>query len=121
MKVTTITTLPSLVLQSFNAQLLSNPMPKFYDDSETLLQIYTYILYKLYRRCLYSSQKIKQFELLEKQFLELYERAKAKEAKYEKENGQSFQRPFDFFIYTGRNNKGIFEKIRFKCKYLSNT
>ena len=98
----------------FDRDLLSRPVPNFYDDSETLWKIYQYINRKLYKKCMRCPIRMKKFDSLLNEFLELYGRAKAKEIEFEEKNGESFQRPFDYFRLSGRNNKGIFIKIKFR-------
>lgn len=98
----------------FDKELLSKPTAKFYDDSETLYRIFNYIQVKLKKKVDDHPSTMKKYEELEKQFKELYERAKAKETEYQKKNGESFQKPFDYFTYTGRNYRKVFEKIRYR-------
>lgn len=115
----TITDIPLQFIQSFDSALLSRPMPKFCDDSETLWQIYIYIKEMLSYKCRYNKIRMNKLELVSKEFLELYGRAKTKEIEFEKETGKSFQGPSDYFFYTGRNNKKVFSKIRSRGKTLS--
>ena len=112
----TITILCPKIIEYFDNDLLSHPIPKFCDDSENLWEIYEYINRKLYRKCLRCPFKMKKFEKMFNEFLELYERAKAKEIEFEKKTGKSHKRPFNYFRDSSRYHKGLYQRLRFKCR-----
>jgi len=113
--ITTIS-LPPGITEHFNRLLLSTPIPKLFDDSETLFEIYKYINEKLKRKC-NTEIKLQKFELLEEGFIKLYERIKEKEKELEEKNEYPHKMPFTYFEGPNRNGKSIFGKIIDKASY----
>lgn len=108
--------IPPPILQSFNTSLLSSPCPKFHDDCETLWKIYQYIIHKLKPKASKNAVWLQKIERLEKQFLELYERAKAKEDEFQKETGESFMQPYDCFRKVNRYRPWLLGRLKFKSE-----
>lgn len=111
-QIITITSLPPQVKQFYDSILLSKPTSKFYDDSELLWRVYTYIKLKLSKKSKYHPNSEIKYNQLEKEFLELYERAKTKEKDYERETGNQGQKFFYYIIITDRSHSKIFERLR---------
>ena len=78
-QIITITAHPPQVKQFYDSTLLSKPTSKFYDESELLWRVYTYIKLKLSKKSKYHPNSEIKYNQLEREFLELYERAKTKE------------------------------------------
>jgi len=106
--------LPPPILQYFNNLLLSRPMPKFYDDSETLWKIYQYIKSKLFKKAKNCPRRMEKLLILEQQFLEEYGIAKAKEEDIKAKTGKPAKGPFYYIGCITRKNEKIFSRIRFK-------
>jgi hypothetical protein len=106
----TLATLPLQIMQYFSSALLSNPYPKFCDDSEALWKIYQWIKRKLEKKCK-TDKRIEKFQKLEKQFLELYERAKKKEEDLKAKTGNANKGPFYYFGYTDKYHKGLSRRL----------
>lgn len=76
------------ILMDFDPNLLSRPMPNFSDDSKTLFEIMQFLEKKIYsNKYKKFPRTIEKFIIKHKHFLELYERAKAKEEQNQKEKG----------------------------------
>lgn len=114
MTITTSTTLPPFILQKFSRSLLSIPCPKFRDHPETLICIYRYIEKKLRKKTLKNEKRNNKYIGLSIEFMELYERAKAKEKELEKETKHITQQPFYFFGGPDKRYQNIFKRLRFK-------
>lgn len=112
---TIVTTLPPEILNYYASELLSKPIPNFYDDSSTLYKKYNYILKNLERKC-NNVEKLEAFKGLETKFLELYEQAKTKEEDYEKKTGKPRRESFDYFGDLDRGYKDVFRRIRYKAQ-----
>jgi hypothetical protein len=108
----TTTDIP-IPMHKYNKNLLSCPMPKMYDDSETLYQMYQYIKLKLQKKCNYGNRQDK-FLKLEKEFLDIYEQIKKKEKNIETETGQSVGKPFYYIRVTDKRIEKIFSGIRIR-------
>lgn len=104
--------LPPQILSYFNNYLLSTPMAKLYDDSETLLKIYEKIISKLSKKTVKDTVRAEKFNILKLEFMELYERAKTKEKELEEKTGIHCGQPFYRFRETDKRNKGLFNKFR---------
>lgn len=109
--------IPPQVVQHFSNILLSVPITKFGDDSERLKRIYLYIKYKLSKKCKDEIRKNK-FKILEDQYLELYERAKAKEKELEEKNKNLLKEPFYYIEISDLRYKKIYRRLRYRY-YLS--
>ena len=115
--ITTILNVPPNILKRFDRNLLSQQIPKFCDDSERLLWIFQWIENKLSKKAMKHEGTRVKYERLKKQFLELYERAKAKENELQKAGKKQ-----DFFSYIDigdidRCHGELFERIRWKRVY----
>lgn len=110
----TSTFIPPEISQSFNSKLLSLPIPKFCDDSETLWKIYIFISKKLAKKCNNHPRRIEKYKLLEEEFLKLYERAKAKETELEKKTGQKNKGPFYYIILPHQNDAKILRRFEYR-------
>lgn len=112
--ITTILNVPPNILKRFDRNLLSQQIPKFCDDSERLLWIFQWIENKLSKKAMKHEGTRVKYERLKKQFLELYERAKAKEVEFEKKTGQSVCTPFNYFREANRRNPHLLRRLRAK-------
>ena len=106
--ITTITNIPPLILQYYDRKLLSYP-GKLSDDSSKLDHVYQYIKYKIDKKPV--GNKVYQ---LEQEYLELYERIKAKEKDIEGKTEYHTQRPFYYFGRSNRKGQDIFKRLRYK-------
>lgn len=102
-----------LVQQSFDANLLSYPMPKMREGSHSLWDVYLYIKNELYPRAKSEIKRSKCLDLME-EFLELYERAKDKEKELEKEATHFTQRSFYFIKSIGQKDERIFTRLVYR-------
>lgn len=108
-EVKNIEIMPPEIITYFQSNLLSRPMLRCGDDCEFLWKIYQYIKRNLERR---RKQPNAKFSDLEKQFLEVYERAKAKEEEIERATGDKGQRSFGCFIRLDKSDRKTFDIIR---------
>lgn len=116
MTVKTISVLPPSIKEFFNICLLTK-LGKLYDDCTDLELLYNYIKEKANKKLKNLPEKRRKFEVLEKQFLELYERAKIKEKEC-KEKGEDVGKGlFDYLKYSGRNYQGVYWEIRIRARY----
>ena len=104
--------LPPPILQYFDRLLLSRPMPKFCDDSETLWKFYEYISFNLVRKAKKSTPKRDKCETLINEFLGLYERIKTKEKELETKTGYAGKGPFYYFDAPRQNGREVFKRLR---------
>ncbi len=110
--VKTITSLPPLIQEHFSADLLSIPV-KLRDSTETLWKMYVYIKTKLMHKANYNPFWKAKCERLEKEFLELYEQAKAKEKDIKAKTGNEAKEPFYYIGITDRRHENIFKGLRY--------
>ena len=110
------TTLPPAIIQHFSAKLLSVPCPKFNEDSKDLWIIYQYIKTKLLKKTKKFPQWEKECLALEKQFMELYERALAKEKEHAEKKTHFTQESFYRFADIDRANGKILTGLKFRSK-----
>lgn len=102
------TNMPPMIMQSFDRQLLSRPC-KLNDNGSNLDRVYQYIKRKIDKKPIGN----KVYEL-EEEFLEIYERIKAKEKDIEGKTGYKVQRPFYRFEKSNRKGQDVFERLRHK-------
>ena len=101
------------IFEYLDPLLLSKPCPKFGEDCETLWRVYQYILRKLKPKARGNLAWLENIEKLEKEFLEIYERAKTKENELKKTHGKSFPPPGLYFEGSHRRVPRIYQKIRY--------
>ena len=101
--------------QLYNIDLLSRHF-KINDDSETFYEVYLYIKKHLFNKANYHPKWRERCEVLEKEFLELYERAKEKEEKSQGCAKNKTQKPFYRISFLNRSYKTIFDGLRRKSK-----
>jgi hypothetical protein len=111
----TVKSIPPQILQYFSSTLLSSPYSKFRDWSEDIWKVYLYVKEKLIPKCKNNPIRLKKTLELEKQFLELYERAKVKEKANEGKNQAKTEQFGYSFREFDRYNQRIFGRLRFKC------
>ncbi len=114
MKYTKTLCIPPEIVLHYNKYLLNQKTPKFYEDCSTLWGIYKYLILKIKPKCVKNSIWLAKVEKLERKFLELYGRAKAKEIEFEKKTGKSINEPFTYFREANRYHPTIFNRLR--CK-----
>ena len=83
------------------------------DNCERLWKIYLYIMKKLHKKCYHDVNTIIRCNKLESEFLELYERAKAKEKVVKEEKRNKTQEPFYYIRCASRRNQRVFERLKF--------
>lgn len=108
---------PPKIIQYFNSLLLSTPA-KLRDDSQTLWMVYTYIKNKIMKKSKHDPKWVAKCQKLEQEFLELYERAKAKEKDAEGKTKNKTQEPFYRIISFDRGNRDVFKGLRRKSIYI---
>lgn len=109
----TITTLPPIE-QYFNYHLLENPFDdSLRFDSRRLFAWYKFYLRKLQRKSYHSDIRRKKCELLEQEFLQLYERIKIKEEELEEKTKHITKRPFFYITYSDYRSKKLYDRFRF--------
>lgn len=109
------------IISYFDSALLSKPMPKFCDDSETILKIYEWLQRKYLPKCKNMPERLEKFYKLEREFLELYERAKKKEEDLKAKTGDTSKEPFSYIYLSDRRHQRVFSHAkstsnRFKFK-----
>ncbi|SRR5216684_989022 len=114
-KITTMSSLPPLIQQSFNSNLLSSPSPSFRQTSKALLYVYNYIETRLAKKVNENSIRKQKYENLKNQFLELYERIKTKEKELEGKTEHFTQRPFYFTILSNRIQQSFFTRLEYRA------
>jgi hypothetical protein len=110
-KIKTITTTPPLITQFYDRPLLSKPMPKFYNDADTLFEMYEYVKVFLSKKIKVGNKEAKFLEY-EKIFLGLYERAKKKEAELKEKEEATSAMSFGYYFNGHRYRKGLLELLR---------
>jgi hypothetical protein len=106
--------LPPQIIQRFSSLLLSMPVPKMRDDSETLWNMYSYIKDKLVKKTAKHPEWENKCKKLEKLFLELYERTLAKEKDLKEKKTHHTQQPFYRFRDPDQNKRRLFTGL--KCR-----
>jgi len=101
-----------MIQQYYDAKLLSGPAPKLRDTCTDLWTVYLWIKTQLMKKAENNPIRLKKLLELENQFLELYERAKAKEKEREEQKDHCTQGPFYRFKETGRNYRYVFRRLR---------
>lgn len=108
----TIENLPPQLIQNFSFGLSNTPIPKFNQDETDIWEIWLYIEKKLWPKLDKFPHIKKQCEVIKKEFLDTYERIKAK-----KENGQAKEKnktqdPFYRLECSSRSNQEILFRLR---------
>jgi len=104
-----ITVIPPKILEYYSHILLNNPI-KFRDDLEKIWNMYLYVKKILYKKV---KNKIK-LEELDKEFLEIYERAKKKEKDINTKTENKTKMPFYFITMPNKGDQNIFDRLRYK-------
>jgi len=89
-------------------------MFKVYDDCETFGKIYLHIKFKLIPKAEGNPKKLELVTKLQKQFLELYERAKTKEKDIKEAAGESYNQSFYRIGIPHKGHRNIFDGLRFR-------
>jgi hypothetical protein len=110
----TIKVLPPQIKQFFDKNLLSKDSPEFRDSCKVIWRVYLYIKNRLRKKVDNDPIRLNKYLELEKQFLELYERTKAKEEERKIEEGHHTQEPFYYFRKTNGNYQWLFDRL--KCE-----
>ncbi len=97
----------------FSKDILSRPTPKLREDSDTLWKSWLYIE-SLWKKLDNQPVKRAKCEELKKQFMELYERAKAKEKERETEKTHPTQIPFYFIGSIGEKDEEAFRCTKYR-------
>ena len=106
----TTNTIPPEIIQYFNSKLLCYPMPKG-DCCERLWRIYQWIISHLRPKDLINAKRKKKIDDLIEEFLELYERTKAKEEEREREETHFTQGLFYHIEFINRSHKDLFDGL----------
>jgi len=113
----TITSIiPPQITQYFDSKLLSTPVPNFNDSSQDLWLIYQYIKTKLLKKTKKYPQWEKECLALEKQFMELYERALAKEKEHTEKKTHYTQGSFYRFRSLNKTDDRIFTGLKYRSR-----
>ncbi len=114
--ITTTTVYNPEISWPFSKDLLSRKMPKMKEDSETLWNFYQKIIMRLGKKV--RNNAIRRDKLLLKctEFLELYERAKTKEAAIERKTGKPAKGSFYYITSVDKKNERIFTRFSFSRK-----
>lgn len=111
--ITTISSLPPDIQKHFNPELLSLN-PRCCDNSQTLYEIYIFIKEKLMKRAKSNPIRWEYCLKLEKEFLELYERAKIKEEELKEEKYHRTKEPYYCINLSDKRYEQIFIRLKFK-------
>lgn len=101
------------MLQNFNPSLLNNSFDIRF-NSIKLLYLYEKYLRKLQRKSHHSDARRKKCELLEQEFLQLYERIKVKEEELKEKTKHITKEPFYNIKYSDYRSKKLYERFRFR-------
>jgi len=104
----------ALIIQNFNSLLLHRTFPDLYDDSERLWKMYLWINNKLKKKCIKDPIRLEKYLKLEKEFLELYGRAKTKEEEFEEEDKRTRFSPFYGFKGNNKRHPKLLDRIKQK-------
>jgi hypothetical protein len=112
-KITTVV-LPPQIQTYFDKTLLSIPM-KFGDDLERIHNIFCYIkqVAEKYRN---YPKEYARWKLLEKEYMDLYERTKTKEKNQEAKAKNRTKGPFYFIRMSNKRFDRLFSRLRFARK-----
>lgn len=89
---------------------------KFSEDSETLAKIYHYIKNRLDKKPFNDVNRLENFLKIEREFLQLYERAVAKEKEVGSKGKNKTQRPFYIIEGIDPRYETIFRGLRHKSR-----
>lgn len=107
--------LPTEINKYYERKLLYGYVPKLYDDSSDLWKIFEYIETKLAKKARYNGNRLEKYVKSTQDFIKLYELITQKEKDLEGTPQHPSQRPFNYFNYTYRNGRRIFEKVKRKA------
>ena len=110
---------PPDIRQYFNKAMLTTPCPKFRESCETLWKIYQR-LKKDWRKVERIPSMLEKCLKLEKEFLEIYERALAKEKECEGKKDHATQAFFYYIERIDREGEEAFRFAKFRPKRRSN-
>jgi len=111
MRIITSCSAPPCLMQ-LDPLMLSKPMSKWRDDSETINEIYQYIRHKLLLRHGCIKKRIK-YEKLREKYKELYERIKEKEKELKEKGSHHTQGPLYFFKNPDCSYGRLFPRLKF--------
>ena len=111
----TIAVLPPKIMQSYNAELLSRPC-KLREDSETLWKAWLYIE-KMWHKLDKCPGKKSKCEELKQQFMDLYERAKAKEEERKATPKHRTQMSFYYIASVGKKGDRAFNRAKYGKRF----
>jgi hypothetical protein len=109
----TISILPPEIKQYFDHYLLVKP-GNLRDNTVILWCLYYYIKNRLMKKAHHDPRWLAKCEKLEKEFLDLYERAIVKEENTKEKNENKTKEPFYRIAGFDRSNETIFKRLRFK-------
>lgn len=115
-KTSTTTSLPPLIREYFDAQLLCTPAPKFGDNSEAIWQAYQNIIECLRKKVSKNPRRRARFDKLDTEFLELYGRTAIKEKEREAEKGNASERPFYYITVANKRDNEVFRRLKYRWK-----
>lgn len=113
-KIEQTTKLPPEIRSNFDKALLSRPIPQFSDSSEDFFAMYLFIKDKTWKKLKKRPGQLKKAEMLEEQFKDLYERAKAKEKDFKEKNQKLPMFTYASINSTKRSHHGLYRFIRSK-------
>lgn len=99
----------------FDRNLLVRPM-NLGDDAEDIWHVYKYVKDSLEKKMKNQPAKQKKFEVIEKEFLALYEKAKEKESEQTENRAK---RPLDYFKEFTGHYSWIFRSLKWKARHHS--
>lgn len=102
------------IIGNFDKLLLSTPIPHFSDSCIDLFEMYEWITKKLKKKICKDPERLKKYIQLEKEFMDIYERAKVKEEKLEEEKVHFTQKPFYRFRCSEKDVQLLFDRFRIK-------
>lgn len=103
---------PPLILQKFSANLLSAPGPTLRDTTEDLWRIYLYLQKRVEKKTKNLPKKRQYSHELIKEFISLYEQAKAKEKKLKGNTSHHTQRFFYFIKSLSPKDESLYRRLR---------
>ena len=120
MTIKTVCNLPPLIRSRFDRMLLSYPAI-IGDNLDVIWECFLYIEIKRLKKIRNHPSKLKEYELLKQEFLNLYEWTKAKEEKLKEKTPTKVEIPFYFIYLSDSGLEEVWRRLRSKRVFLSDS
>jgi len=116
--ITKMTVIPPLISQFFDSILLTYPA-RIGDDYTHLKEIFEFIEKKLAKKLAGTPNEKIKYDVLKKEFLDLYGQIKAKKENKEEIRENKTEEPFYFFKCTNRSNEELLRRLKYRSRQIS--